>query len=219
MQSMRQKANLRWMLDMQGDATKCRKWLGQPRLPIFRWCVYPCIHRPRLYDRCTNISHPISQILLNVKILIDVITLEQSMSSSDTIFPHESRYQTHTFVPESPVVARSIISIDEENLQQMVKKLNRKLDRHYTAITREQRRILQSSPGSSRCLATMPPMYSTESKKWWNQVRKGVTICGRMALEILSLSNRHCHSILSPTFLYLRVCVSSFLLVVLLLLC
>ncbi|QRD83508.1 hypothetical protein F9C07_6888 [Aspergillus flavus] len=90
---------------------------------------------------------------------------EQSMSSSDTIFPHESRYQTHTFVPESPVVARSIISIDEENLQQMVKKLNRKLDRHYTAITREQRRILQSSPGPSRCLATMPPVYSTESKK------------------------------------------------------
>ncbi|GMG05092.1 unnamed protein product [Aspergillus oryzae var. brunneus] len=100
-----------------------------------------------------------------VLILIDVITLEQSMSSSNTIFPHESRDQTHTFVPESPVVARSIKSIDEENLQQMVKKLNRKLDRHYTAITREQRRILQSSPGSSRCLATMPPMYSTESKK------------------------------------------------------
>ncbi|GMF81782.1 unnamed protein product [Aspergillus oryzae] len=84
---------------------------------------------------------------LKVKILIDVITLEQSMSSSNTIFPRESGDQTHTFVPESPVVARSIKIMDEENLQQMVKKLNRKLDRHYTAITREQRRILQSSPG------------------------------------------------------------------------
>ncbi|PIG83884.1 protein kinase domain protein [Aspergillus arachidicola] len=79
--------------------------------------------------------------------LIDVITLEPSISSSDTIFPHENFDQSYTFVPESPVVARSNQIMDEDSLQEMIKKLNRKLDQHYMAITDETRHILRSSPG------------------------------------------------------------------------
>ncbi|KAE8317722.1 hypothetical protein BDV41DRAFT_524793 [Aspergillus transmontanensis] len=105
--------------------------------------------------------------------LIDVIGLEQSMSSSDTIFPHEDRDQSHTFVPESAVVARSNQTMDEDSLQEMIKKLNRKLHQHYMAITDEKRRILQSSPGSSGYLPTMPPVYSTKSKEVMESGAKG----------------------------------------------
>ncbi|KOC12414.1 hypothetical protein AFLA70_310g001101 [Aspergillus flavus AF70] len=65
-------------------------------------------------------THTVSHILLIVKMLIDFISLEQSMSSLDTIFPHEDFDQSHTFVPESPVVATSNQIMDEDSLQEII---------------------------------------------------------------------------------------------------
>ena len=55
----------------------------------------------------------------------------------------------------------------------MIKKLNRKLDQHYMAITDEKRHILRSSPNSSSYLPAMPPVYSTESKEVMESGAKG----------------------------------------------
>ncbi|KGO37356.1 hypothetical protein PEX1_011870 [Penicillium expansum] len=122
-------------------------WVLSTRNPWYDWGISPtsCPDSRRadvfegvggFLNKCGDISHTSCLTLLKIKLLLDLMRLEQSSSSLASRFPPAILHQIQSSVPQNPVVCanRSIMDGEAGTRPTMIRRLKKQIDTLYQDV-------------------------------------------------------------------------------------